>query len=129
MTKLLLALAMTAFAKENKPMEWKGQFGGIDKPGHRVVVDQEGWKKLWADIGKPAPEADLEKHVAVAVFFGTRNTGGYSAAFKEIKVGKDRAVLKYSIKPPKGMAMQALTQPWHVRLFDKPAKPLTVIAE
>lgn len=137
MRKVLLALlaacalaAPAAAAKkaktETKPMEWKGQFGGPEKPGTKVIETEADWKSFWEAFGKPAPAADFKKSVAVVVYAGVRNSGGYSVKWTEPKDEGKRVVVRYSVAPPDGMAIMALTQPWAVRLIDKPSKPVAV---
>ena len=104
-------------------MIWAGSFCPVDKPSHRVVETPEAWTALWKELGKPAPEVDLEKHFAIAVFLGTRPTGGYGVSFDEPVDGKKETVVRYSVRPPRGMAIQAITQPYAVRLFPRAGKP------
>lgn len=132
MIKLLLAAALVAAAKENKPvepMEWKGQFCAVSAAEHVVVETPKDWEKLWKDIGKPAPQADFSKHFAVAVFLGHRRTGGYSVRWEEPKAEKGTLTVRYAVAPPEGMAMQALTQPWDVRLFNKAKGKEKIVVE
>lgn len=125
---ILAALAAIALAgpvskKAVTKMEWKGQFGGREQGAAVIVEDRAGWEKLWQELGKTAPEADFGKHFAIAVFMGSRNTGGYTVVWEEPKEEKGRTVVRYKIQDPKGMAMQALTLPWAVRLFPAGKKP------
>ncbi|MBI3552001.1 MAG: protease complex subunit PrcB family protein [Elusimicrobia bacterium] len=122
---LCCALAVNAAAadkkKEKTTMEWTGSFCPVDSPEHLVIKDEAGWKALWGRIGKPAPEADFQKHFAVAVFLGTMPTGGYTVTWtSQTSNGKDYLLwVRYKVKKPDGMAIQALTQPYAVRLFYK----------
>ena len=104
--------------KEPKAMEWKADFCPVTEPAVLVAKTREDWERLWKRIGKAAPEADLEKNFAVAVFLGTRNTGGYRVAF-ETAPGAG-SVVRYRVKEPSGMmVIQVLTQPYAVKLFPK----------
>jgi hypothetical protein len=123
MTKWALAallLASCANAKKpEKPMEWKGQYGGPGGAGAEVASDSSSWTRLWRTLGRDAPPLDFKKYFAVAVFAGERPTGGYSVEFLEpAPKGADLAV-RYRIKPPAGFSTQAFTQPWKVRAFPR----------
>src|SRR6185369_14205291 len=95
-------------------MEWKGAFCPIDAPTQTVVQTQDEWEALWKKLDKPAPAADFTKFFAVAVFLGTEPTGGYGVSWQ----AKGNTVT-YKIKKPEGIAMQALTQPYAIKLFPK----------
>lgn len=137
MTKLVLAAILTALAttapamprkpRIDKSMETTGQYSKLDKPGHRLVQTPEEWAALWKDIGRPAPQADLDKNFGVAAFAGTRNTGGYKIVFEAPVEEKGTLVVRYAVVKPKGMMVtMSLTQPYAVRLFSKSGKPVRV---
>ena len=72
-----LLFAVPSHAKKGeKPMEWKGQYGGPIDPGTEVAADAAAWSRLWLTLGQDAPELDFKKYFAVAVFAGERPTGG-----------------------------------------------------
>lgn len=110
----------------DKSMETDGVYSKIDKPAARVIDTPEQWAALWKDLGKPAPSADLEANFGVAVFAGTRNSGGYGIVFDKPKDEGGKTVVRYAVTEPKGMAIMALTQPWAVRLFPRTGKPVVV---
>lgn len=110
--------------KEKKAMEWKGAFCAIDAPTQIVVKTDEEWQALWKKLDKPAPAADFKKFFAVAVFLGTEPTGGYGVSWQA-----KGAAVSYKIKKPEGMAIQALTQPYAVKLFPRAKGEIKVVAE
>ena len=114
--------------KKESPMEWTGAYCEVAEASHRVVATPAEWEKLWKEIGRPAPPADLAAHYAVAVFLGTRNTGGFGVAFEPPASAKEGAVVRYKVKTPRGMVIQALTQPYAVRLYPKTKAPVRVEA-
>jgi hypothetical protein len=128
----LLAVATAACAMGRRPpdaaptektmtsQEWKGQMGGPETRGHQVVSDERGWKRVWRELGQDAPELDLEKFSAVAVYVGQRPTGGYTAVFDEPVAQGDDLLVRYRIPKPAGFVTQAFTQPWKVRAFARP---------
>lgn len=112
-------------------MEWKGQNCRVSAPGALTVTDPEQWKELWSKtLGRPEapPSVDFSKSLAVAVFLGSRPTGGFAVEFLEPVVSGGKAVFAYRVKAPgKGMfVIQAFTQPYAVRVFDRPAVPAEV---
>lgn len=114
--------------KETKSMEWKGAYCGVSRPSHRVATTQDEWKRLWEEIGQPAPPADLKQYAAVAVFLGTRNTGGYGIAFADAAEDKSKTLVRYKETTPRGMAIQVITQPYAVRLYPRSEHPIEVEA-
>lgn len=123
MTELILAallLAVPCHAKKSeKPMEWKGQYGGPIDPGTEVAADEGAWTRLWLMVGQDAPPLDFKKFFAVAVFAGERPTGGYTVEFLDpVPKGMD-VIVRYRVKEPAGFATQAIAQPWKIRAFPR----------
>lgn len=125
MIKWLVAAALVlsgtaAHAKKgDKPMEWKGQYGGPIDPGTEVAADEGAWTRLWLTVGQDAPPLDFKKFFAVAVFAGERPTGGYTVEFLDpVPKGMD-VIVRYRVKEPTGFATQAIAQPWKIRAFER----------
>ena len=115
---MLLCPAVHA-AKKEKPMEWKGSYGGSIDAEERVVTEPDGWTRLWLMLGQDAPPLDFTKYYAVAIMAGEKPTGGYGIDFLEpVKKGADVTV-RYTIKTPTGFTTQAVAQPWKVRAFPR----------
>ena len=72
MIKLILAALLFAVPghakKSEKPMEWKGQYGGPIDPGTSVAADEGAWTRLWLMVGQDAPE--IIQGLAVALKCG-----------------------------------------------------------
>jgi len=123
MIKLMLAALLFAGSaqakKAEKPMEWKGQYGGPIDAGTEVAADAGAWGRLWLQLGQDAPPLDFKKYFAVAVFAGERPTGGFTVEFLDsVPKGMD-VVVRYRIKEPTGFTTQAIAQPWKVRAFER----------
>ena len=119
-------------AVDANPSEWKGSFCPEAAGSARVAATAAQWEKLWKDsLGKQAPEADFEKHFAVAVFLGTRNTGGYAVEFLTPRSDGKEVLIAYRVrKPGQGMfVIQAFTQPYHVKLFKKTSLTVRTVEE
>ena len=114
---LIAAPTQAAKNRAEKPMEWKGQYGGPLEPGHETALDAKAWARLWARLGQAAPALDFTKYFAVAVFVGEKPTGGFTVEFLEPTVRDAGLALRYRIKEPGGFSTQAIAQPWKVRAF------------
>lgn len=101
-------------------LEWTGQYGGPGEPGFEVVSNSAGWTALWRKFGKDAPELDLEKNVAVAVFVGEKPTGGFTVEFLEPQTQSGVFLVRAVVKTPTGFTTQAFSQPWKIRSFPRP---------
>ena len=122
------ALAMPRKPRVDKSMETEGSYSRVSRPGHEVIETPQQWQELWKKLGKKAPSADLANNFAVAVFAGTRNSGGYGIVFDAPVEEKGVLVVRYKVTRPKGMATMALTTPYAVKLFPRHGK-LPVRAE
>ncbi len=110
-------------------MQWQGAFCGVSEAGSRLIEDAAQWKKLWLDIGSQDPgEPDFKTHYAVAVFLGQRSTGGYAARLLEPATEEGSSIVRYRISVPKGLVIQAITQPYHVRVYPRAGLPVRVEA-
>ena len=64
--------------------EWKGFNAAQESPKRVVVKDQKGWEEVWSGMNgnvmpKPGtPKVDFDSQMVIAVFMGTRKSGGYS---------------------------------------------------
>jgi hypothetical protein len=123
MIKVMLAallFAVPAHAKKaEKPMEWKGQYGGPIDPGTEVAADENQWMRLWLQVGQDAPALDFKKYFAVAVFAGERPTGGYTVEFLDPVMKGHDVTVRYRVNPPTGFSTQAIAQPWRIRAFPR----------
>lgn len=115
-------------AVDVQPAEWKGASCGVAEPGARVVLDEAAWRALWKEaFGREAPPVDFKRFVAVAAFAGSRNTGGWAAELLAPEAGKGGFVVPYRVRGPAPGAFvtMAFTTPFAVRLYNRPAGPLT----
>ena len=115
--------------KAEKPMEWRGQYGGPIDPGTEVAADANAWMRLWLQVGQDAPKLDFKKYFAVAVFAGERPTGGYTVEFLEPLIKGSDVTVRYRVNAPTGFSTQAIAQPWRIRAFARvPGKVYVVQA-
>ena len=100
----------------------KGNFSGIREPAQIVVRTQDEWNSLWkrhASIQSPPsspPSVDFTAEMVVGLFVGEKNTGGYEVEITRAELKDSTVYIYYVEKSPisGGMAIQALTQPFHL---------------
>jgi hypothetical protein len=131
-----LLLAGTAVAAEKGPgvtiiKEWSGAYSAQEKPKHMVAKDQKAWEEIWSGMNgnispKPeTPKIDFDRQMVIAVFMGTRNTGGYSVKITRIESNGTLMVwVKQSSPPPGMMVTEALTAPYHAVVVPKSDKAI-----
>lgn len=104
--------------------EWQGQQAEVQGRAFAVARTGEEWQALWSRTAMQPPGPLPQGWMAVAVFAGTRQTGGYGVEVVSMDAvaqtgAPDRLRVSYRIQPPPGDAMvtQALTSPWAIRIF------------
>ena len=96
----------------------QGGQSGIESR-REVIVRAEGeWQALWKEHqpDERPPAVDFSKSMAIGVFLGFRNTGGYSVAITSIGHAGDEIVVTWAeSKPgPQDITSQVLTFPYHI---------------
>jgi VWFA-related protein len=88
---------------------------GIDRPQQTVIRTDAEWRALWQQHapGRPAPVVDLAKQTVVAVFLGSRPSGGYAVEITGVRQeGGDLVVQWAERRPSPGqVAVQIMTAP------------------
>jgi hypothetical protein len=113
------------------PVPWEtildDTHSGLDEALSEVVQDPGGWAALWEHIHRrieprpPLPSVDFSRHMLIAVATGTRRSGGFGVAVREVTVHEDRLVVEVLETCPAkgGMVSMALTQPVAVVRLDR----------
>jgi hypothetical protein len=100
----------------------KGNFSGVHEPLQAVIRTAAEWESLWkrhASIQSPPsppPVVDFATEMVVGVFLGEKPRGGYEIEIKSAEL-KDSVLYVYYVEKspsPGGVAIQALTQPFHL---------------
>lgn len=118
-----------------------GSSWGDTGPGPRleVAVGEASWEELWSRIHPPPldsppdtlsserPHVDLGVEAVVAVFRGTKPTGGYSVRVSSVRVKAGSVELTVEMRdpPPGSMVTQALTSPYSLVTVPRPEIGLT----
>ncbi len=118
------------------PFAVSGTFSGIRELKKVVIRDQKAFEELWKQHqpqgGTPLPSVDFKNCDVVAVFAGSKTTGGYTVEIGPIeRKGKSAAVHAAITKPgPGSMTIQAFTYPFAMVGVPKlPAEVKFVIKE
>jgi len=108
---------------------WSGAISEASSPGFLVARTPAEWQALWDLAGRKPPMALPERMMALAVFMGTRNTGGYGVEIVNIRLDRrvgerDRLLVEYRERTPGRMAQQVLTSPYTITLVDRSDTPV-----
>ncbi len=102
---------------------WQGDRSQAFERAYVVARTQQEWTDLWSRVGEPAP-ADLPgDQMAVGVFLGPRDTGGYGVAIDTVRQDGGDIVVGYHehVPGPAQAVAQMQTSPYAVRLLPKAA--------
>jgi hypothetical protein len=90
----------------------------IDRPEQLVARTAAEWQTLWQRHapGRPAPAVDLAKNMVIAVFLGSRPSGGYGVEITGIRTDGTTLVVQYAERRPAAgqVAAQVMTAPAHI---------------
>jgi hypothetical protein len=119
---LLLGLLMSHLTQSQTPVPFttvaEGQESNIDDARQAVVNSEQEWKALWKihAADKPLPAIDFSTTSVIAVFLGSRPTGGYRVAVTAVDQQGDTIVVSWrETRPPAGLIVtQVLTFPYHI---------------
>ncbi len=110
----------------NTTSEWRGQRSNVGVETAVVATTAADWTALWRKAGRAPPSALPGGHLAVGIFLGQRNTGGFTVEIVSAGRAGDEFVVGYEESRPTGMVTMALTHPWLIRLFPDPGVPVRV---
>lgn len=91
---------------------------GVDRAEQVVVRTDSEWQALWQRHapGRTRPTVDFSKEMVVAVFLGSRPSGGYQVQITGVRSEGDTLVVQWrEARPGPGqVAAQVLTAPAHI---------------
>lgn len=114
---LILALAQAGAQPAPLRVIAQGQQSEVQEPRQVVVTSREAWAALWQQHGAqlPVPAVDFTRESIVAVFLGTRPSGGYGVDIVAVRTGAAPVVEYRERRPgPDMMTTQALTFPFSI---------------
>lgn len=128
-----VAVTPTPTNSDTNP-DWEVLAGGTqatggDSPSFELVTSEAGLQTLWGRAHgsmlepPPLPEVDFGRSSVVAVFLGTRSTGGYSVEVQNVALQDGELYLDVAIAEPApgDITTQALTNPWVMVRIDTPS--------
>jgi hypothetical protein len=133
----LCLLGIEAMAQESasalRTIE-KGAQSNVDAARRAVARTPDEWTALWKshNFDKPAPHVDFDREMVIAVFMGSRPTGGFSVQIVSVaeraEQGGGLLVTYHETSPkPGAITVQVLTFPYHIVAV--PKRPGTVTFE
>jgi hypothetical protein len=91
---------------------------GIDRAEQAVARSPSEWEALWRRHapGRTAPAVDFSRNMVVAVFLGSRPSGGYAAQITSTRLENNVLVVSWAERAPAPgqMAAQVMTAPSHI---------------
>jgi hypothetical protein len=118
------AVAAEISAKPMTPVDMqqvsKGFRSGVREPQQSVIRTESEWLELWRkhsnEFHTTPPTVLFDQEVAVAVFLGEKNTGGYDLTIVRAERNDDELVIYYqeTSPAPGAMLIQAFMQPFHI---------------
>jgi hypothetical protein len=120
--RLLLVAPIVAIAIQPPQMPFtnvaRGATSSIETARTVVVRNADEWRALWKEHAghSKAPAVDFASAMIVAVFMGTKPTGGYAVEIAQIEQRDGEVVVTYRERRPgpDDITTQALTSPFHI---------------
>lgn len=111
---LIVALAIQMAAPAPFQPVARDMMSQIDMPRQAVVRTPEEWTALWRQHGGgDVPKVDFSARTVVAVFLGTRTSGGFSVEFVGTKESAGVLTVQWRERRPErgDVTAQVLTSP------------------
>ncbi len=112
-----------------------GSFCGIEHAGEIIITSGEDWVNLWEKVHlgiypqKQLPEVDFSRETVLAVFMGTRSTGGYSIEITRACKKNDgiKAFAETSSPSPGDLVTTVITRPFHIVKINTAKKDIEIV--
>ncbi|MDQ2105004.1 protease complex subunit PrcB family protein [Azospirillum isscasi] len=98
---------------------WQGDRSQAFERAYVVARGPQDWADLWARVGEAAPSPLPGDRMAVAVFLGPRDTGGYGVSIDSARASGGDVIVGYRerVPGPAQAVAQMQTSPYAVRLI------------
>ena len=116
----MIAVLLAALLQAAVPLRSidKGPMSQIDSARQSVARSAGEWSTLWTQHAgdRARPAVDFNREMVLAVFLGTRSSGGYAVEIVGAREEGGALVVTYreSRPQPGTVAAQVLTSPYHV---------------
>jgi hypothetical protein len=133
---IALLIAATALMQASQPPPSpgavrtldRGAQSNIDSARQAVAHTAAEFAAIWKahNYDKPAPAVDFSREMVVAVFMGSRPTGGFSVEIVSATERDGQLVVTYRerLPQPDAITAQVLTSPYHIAAIPKSEKPV-----
>src|SRR5690606_14029322 len=89
------------------------EFGGRETAGNIAIRSQQELNNVYSELNLgTAPKVDFTQRNVVALFMGTKSSGGYSIGIKNVVLNGNTAVVEVMSGKPEGMASSVMTAPY-----------------
>ncbi|MBI3057773.1 MAG: protease complex subunit PrcB family protein [Deltaproteobacteria bacterium] len=128
---------------QNRPLQVafatvdEGFSSGMRERRFVVIKAQKEWESLWREhksAGSPrkeVPAVDFKQEMLIGVFSGEKRTGGYRIEITKIEEDSSKNQLSVHFSetapPPDSMAVQMLTQPYHIVKLKRVDSPVVFV--
>ena len=130
----MIAVLLAAILQAGIPMHSidKGLTSNVDAARQVAVRSAGEWSTLWTQHGggRAKPSVDFSKDIVLAVFMGSRSSGGFTTEITGVRQDGATLVVSYrETRPaPDSVAAQILTSPYHIVAVPKGAvTPATTV--
>jgi hypothetical protein len=125
MMTFFLLLAIFGQANPSFRVIDRGVQSFVDDRREAVARTSEEFAALWKqhEADKPAPAVDFTRDIVVAVFIGSRPTGGFGVEIADVVTAPDRSItVRYRERRPAGDAItaQVITSPYVFAAVPRP---------
>lgn len=99
------------------------EFGGRETAGNVTIKSQQELNNVYSELNLGiAPKVDFTQRNVVALFMGTKSSGGYSIGIKNVVLNGNTAVVEVMSGKPEGMASSVMTTPYCIASIAKTDK-------
>ena len=100
--------------------------------GDYIIQTQQEWDDLWQKTygaSSEAPDFNFSSTIVLAVYMGTRATGGYRIEITNIGENEEhiRVYIRETRPSPFGFVTMAVTQPYHIVKLNRISKLIVFI--
>ncbi len=86
---------------------------GRENEMNLIINNQTELEDLYYSVNsQEVPKVDFSTNQVIALFLGTKNTGGFSISVNRVEEESGKLVVYKKVESPKGMATMALTNPF-----------------
>jgi hypothetical protein len=80
----------------------RGDFSNVEEPRQVAVQSAADWAALWRRHApdRPQPTVDFSRETVIAVFLGSRPTGGFSVEVAATRVEGGALIVSYRVTSP-----------------------------